>query len=126
MLADVLVRSECELDAIRIRARRRTDYFGDSRKARGRIDADVAIGRDKAGSEGERGNVAFTHSAQAQDEAPAADGRTRLIGMADNTRIEQRRRLEGILMQEIGAYQPALVLREGNVAGESLLHLIRA
>ena len=70
--------------------------------------------------------MSFAHSAQAQDKAPPADGRTRLIGVADNTRIEQRGRLEGIFMQEIGTDQPALVLREGSVARESLLHFICA
>ena len=50
----------------------------------------------------------FADGAKAQDEATAALRRARLIGMGDDARIEQRRRFEGILVQEIGSDQLAL------------------
>ena len=62
---------------------------------------------------------------QAEDESPPAMRCTRLIGMADNTGIEQRRRFERILVEEIGAHQPSLVLGKRSVRLKGLCHLIR-
>ena len=48
--------------------------------------------------------------AQAEDEAASARRRAGLVGVIDDAGIEQRRRLEGIFVQEIGAHQLALDL----------------
>ena len=51
----------------------------------------------------------FADRAKTEDEATAAFRRTGLIGMGDDARIEQRRRFEGIFVQEIGADQLTLL-----------------
>ena len=51
-------------------------------------------------------------------------GAPRLIGVRDDARIEQRGRLERILVQEVGADQLALSLVNGACAGESILHFV--
>src|SRR4029077_1335545 len=68
----------------------------------------------------------FPDRTQAQDEAPPTLWRAGLIGMSDDARIEQRCRFEGILVQEIGADQPALVLRESHMGRKGFFHLISA
>src|SRR6478736_5585047 len=68
----------------------------------------------------------FADRAQAENESPAARRHSRLIWIGNDTRVEQRRRLERILMQEIGADQPALVKRERGMCGQGLFHLICA
>ena len=78
------------------------------------------------GAERQGRNMPFADRAQAEDEATSAFRRAGLIGMGDDARIEQRRRFEGIFVQEIGADQLALVLGEGGVGGERLFHLVGA
>ena len=84
--------------------------------------ADVAVGVDGAGSERQRGDVALADRAQAEDEPASAIGSARLIGMAHDARIEQGRRFERILVQEVGADQLALRLRESRVRLERIFH----
>lgn len=65
-----------------------------------------------------------TDRAQAEDEAEAPLRYAGLVGMGDDTRIEQRCRLERIFVQEIGADQPPLQLGEIGMGGERLLRLV--
>ena len=49
-----------------------------------------------------------------------------LIGMRDDARIEQRRRLKRIFVQKVGADQLALHLRERSHGGKRVFHFIGA
>ena len=66
-------------------------------------------------------NMPLADRAQAEDEAPAAFRRAGLIGMGDDARVEQRRRFEGIFVQEIGADELALGFCESRVRGRARL-----
>ena len=47
--------------------------------------------------------MSFARGSQAQDETEGARGQPGLVGVRDDGRIEQRRRLKRILMRKIGA-----------------------
>ena len=66
----------------------------------------------------------FPDRAKTQDEATPAFRRTGLIRMGDDARIEQRRRLEGIFMHEIGADQLALHLGENDMSSKGVFHFV--
>ena len=70
--------------------------------------------------------MAFADGTKAEDEAQAAFRRAGLIGMRDDARIEQRRRLERIFVQKIGADELPLDLRERGMVGQGLFHLVGA
>ena len=119
-LADVLVRLEGQLDSLAVRhARVRLQHRG--------IDARRAVGSTltlpSAAIEPER-NVSeetcpspTARRLRMKRFAPA--GASRLVGMRDDARIEQRRRFERILVQEIGADEPALLLGERRVGANA-------
>src|SRR4029077_5693615 len=66
----------------------------------------------------------FSNRTQAQYEASSALRRAGLIGVSDDARIEQRGRLERILVEEIGTHQLALFPCESGVRRERFLHFI--
>src|SRR5580698_417430 len=70
--------------------------------------------------------MSFSHCTQAQYETSPALWHTGLIRMSNDARIEKRRSLERVLMQEIGADQPALVLGECRVDRKGFFHFIGA
>lgn len=70
--------------------------------------------------------MSFTGSAQTEDEPPPTGGYPRLVRVAHDTRIEQRRSFERILVHEIRADQAALVLRKRDVGREGRFHFRRA
>ena len=70
--------------------------------------------------------MAFADSPQAQDETARAALQRGLIRMGDDARIEQRRRFEGILVQEVGADELALYLGQRRLRGVNDLHGVGA
>jgi hypothetical protein len=48
-----------------------------------------------------------------------------LIHVSDDARVEQRRRFEGVLIEEICTDQSSLIQREGRMLRKGVLHLIR-
>ncbi len=68
----------------------------------------------------------FANRTQAQNETSAARRRPGLIRMGNDAGIEQRRRFERILIEEIGTDQPPLFLRESRMRGERVFHFIGA
>jgi hypothetical protein len=70
--------------------------------------------------------MSFSDRAQAQDETPRSHRRPGLIRMSDDARIEQGRRLERILIQEIGADELPLGLRESHMRREGIFHFVGA
>ena len=70
--------------------------------------------------------MALAHRAQTQDEAHPTRGCAGLVRMRHDAGIEQRRGLEGVFMQEIGADQPALLLAEAHMLDQRLFHFIGA
>ena len=64
----------------------------------------------------------FADGAQAQNESTAIRRRAGLVGVPDDARIEQGRRLERILMKEIRTDQAALRLVQFGMGLERLLH----
>ena len=108
---------------VAVRPRRPASNLWDRRETRGRIDGDAAVRGDGAGPERQRRNMPFADGAKAQDEPAAILRRAGLVGMPDDARIEQGRRLERILVQKIGADQPALRLVQYGMRLERLLHL---
>ena len=70
--------------------------------------------------------MSFPDGAKAEDEAEPAFRRAGLIGMRDDTRIEQCRRLEGIFVQEVGADQLALYLCEIGMRRKGVFHFVGA
>src|SRR5258705_2521431 len=66
----------------------------------------------------------LSNRTQAQYEASSALRRPGLIGVSNNARIEQRGRLERILVEEIGAHQSALFPCESGVRREGFFHFI--
>ena len=65
----------------------------------------------------------FANGAKAQDESATMFRRAGLIGMPDDAGIEQGRCLERILVEKIGADQPALRLVQLGMGLERVLHL---
>jgi hypothetical protein len=70
--------------------------------------------------------VPFTDGAKAEEKTPAAGGRSGLVGMPDNARIEERGRLEGIFVQKICADEALLQQRKFAMNGQGIFHLSRA
>src|SRR5580692_7743048 len=67
--------------------------------------------------------MAFANSTKTEDETKTAFRRPGLIGMRHDARIEQRRRLERIFVEKIGADELALDLRERGMIGQRIFHL---
>ena len=67
--------------------------------------------------------MAFADGTKTEDEAQAALRRPGLIGMRHDTRIEQRRRLERLFVEKIGAHELPLHLRERGMIGQRIFHL---
>src|ERR1700760_1762566 len=67
--------------------------------------------------------MAFAASTKTEDKTKAIFGRPRLIGMRHDARIEQRRCLERILVEKIGADELALDLGERDMIGQRIFHL---
>lgn len=65
----------------------------------------------------------FADSAKAQDKSTPLDRCAGLIGMANDARIEQRRRLERILVQKICADETALRLIQFGMRFKRFFHL---
>src|SRR5580658_3425949 len=70
--------------------------------------------------------MALADSSETQDESKCAAGYTTLIGMGDDTRIEQRRRFKGVFVQEVGADQLPLRSAKGRMSGKNILHVAGA
>ena len=70
--------------------------------------------------------MTFADGAHAQNEATPARRRRRLIGMVDDAGIEQRRRFEGILVEEIRTDELTLLPGERRVRRKRIFHLIGA
>ncbi len=70
--------------------------------------------------------MTFADSTKAQDKAKAAVRYSGLIRMRHDARIEQRGRLERILVEEIGAHQLTLDSRERGVVGKRVFHFFGA
>ncbi len=70
--------------------------------------------------------MALPDRADAENEPATALGRAGLIGMEDDARVEQGRRLEGILEHEIRADELALRRRDGGVGRERVADLFGA
>lgn len=68
----------------------------------------------------------FTDGAQAQNETAATLGRAGLIGMPDDARVEQGRRLERILVKKISTDQAALREIQCGMRRERVFHLCGA
>src|SRR5258708_39098733 len=68
----------------------------------------------------------LSDSAKAQDESAAILCRAGLVWVSDNARIEQSRRLEGVLVEKIRPDQSALRLIQFSMRFERLFHLIGA
>src|SRR5579864_3789436 len=68
----------------------------------------------------------FADGAKAQDEPTALVRRAGLIGMPDDARIEQGRRLERVLVQKIRTDQAALRLIQFRMRLERLFHVLGA
>src|ERR1041384_2986919 len=64
----------------------------------------------------------FAHSAQAQDESATVLRRARLVGIADDARIEQGRRLERVFMKKIRANQATPRLIQCDMRLKCLFH----
>ena len=70
--------------------------------------------------------MSLPHGAKAEDEATAPVRRTGLIGVGDDTRIEQRRGFEGIFVQKISADQLALDFAETRMRRKRVFHFVGA
>lgn len=123
-LADVLVGRKDHVDQLAGRARRALAHLGSRGQPRRRVDGDAPVGRDGSRTECERGNVPFPDRAQAEDEAKPTLRRARLVGVRDDAGVEQRRRLEGVLVEEAGTHELPLDPAEVGVIGEGVLHLV--
>ena len=66
--------------------------------------------------------MTFSNGPQTEDEAARAARHRGLIRMRDDAWIEKRCRLEGVLVQEVGAHELALHLRERTVHGGNDFH----
>jgi hypothetical protein len=64
----------------------------------------------------------FADSAQAQNKSTAILRRTRLVGVADDARVEQGRRLERVFVKKIRANQAAPRLVQCGMRLERLFH----
>ena len=125
-LADILVRPEHHFDIVPIRTRYPIFHSRNRRKTRGRIDRHAAVSGDASRSKRQGGNMPFPDRAKTEDEATSAFRRAGLIRMGDDARIEQCRRFEGILMQEIGSDQLTLRLGENRMRREGDFHFVGA
>ena len=67
--------------------------------------------------------MALADGAKAQDESTAIFRRAGLVGVPDDARIEQSRRLKRIFIEKIRADQPALRLAQFGMRRERVLHL---
>ena len=67
--------------------------------------------------------MAFADGTKAEDETKAALRGSGLIRMRDDTRIEERRGLERIFIEKIGADELALDLCERSMIGQRIFHL---
>ena len=97
--------------------------LGHGRETRGRIDGDAAVRADRSRPERQRRDVPFADGTQAQDEPTAVCRRAGLVGMAHDARIEQGRRLERVLVQEVGSDQAALRLVQDGMRLQRVFHL---
>ena len=104
----------------------RAPDFRDRRETRGLIDGHASIRANGAGSKRQRRNMSFADCAQAQDESTAVRRRAALVGMPNDTRIEQCRCFERILVKKIGADQAALSLIQFRMRFERIFHLCRS
>ena len=116
-LADVALGLEYHFDDIPGRRGNAPLQVWDGRKPRGGIHGHGAVGRDASRSECQRGHVAFPDGTQAHDDTALAALRRGLIRMRDHAGIEQGGGFEGILVQEVGADELALYLRQRRMHG---------
>ena len=65
----------------------------------------------------------FADGPEAQDESASSRGCAGLVGVPHDARIEQGRRFEGVLVQEIRADQIPLCFRQNGMRLQRLLHL---
>ena len=70
--------------------------------------------------------MTFADGAKAQDKAAAVLRRAGLVGVPDNTRIEQSRRLKRVLVEKVCANKPALCRIQFCVRLERVFHLFSA
>jgi hypothetical protein len=70
--------------------------------------------------------MSLTNGPKAQDKSTAIVRCAGLVRVSDDTRIEQGRRLERVLMKKIGADQAALGLIQFGVRRERCFHLSRS
>ncbi len=86
--------------------------------------ASLAIHLD--GAKHDRGKVALAGGAQAEHELKAAFGRARLVGMRNDGGIEQRGRLQRILLRQVGSDEQLLALVDRLVADQFVADLVEA
>ena len=67
--------------------------------------------------------MTFANGTKAQDEAASSIWRASLVGMTHNTRIEQRRRFERVLVKEIRTDQVALCFCQHSMRFQCIFHL---
>ncbi len=94
------------------------DVLGRGDVARRRIDRDFSLAIDGARTKGDRGDVTLARGAEAQDETQRPGGKSGLVGMGNDGRIEQGGRLERVLVGEVGADEKLAFLREPLVGGQ--------
>ena len=116
---------EAQLDQLALEQRLcRTAYSGSMSgrrdEPRRRVEHDAAIAIDDARAKRDRRDVPFAGRPQAQDESLRALRHARLVGMPDHRRVEQRRRLERVLLREVRADQQLAVLAQRRVGQQEL------
>ena len=85
---------------------------------RRRVEADIAVVAEDAAAEDDRRNVAFAGGPQAHQEADRPGGQVVLVGMLDDGRVEQGRRLDGVLHREVRAEQQLTVAGDLEIGPE--------
>ena len=95
-------------------------------KRHGRRERDAMLRADRAGAEGDGGNVSFARGPQTQDETQRALGHPGLVGMRHDGRIEQRRGFWRILVREVSADEHLPFGRRLRAGFEMNLHLREA
>ena len=121
---DILLRLEDDLDFVAMRSGHPMPNPGTRSKPGRRIDCNTAVRRDGTSAKRQRRHMAFADGTEAQNKAQAALRNSRLVRVWHDAGIEQRRRFEGIFVQEVGADELALYFGKRTVRQQRLLHFV--
>ena len=87
--------------------------------ASGFVERDPKVTADNAGAELENGHVTFADGSGAQHEPCLAPAEAALVGMLDHGGVREGRPLRGLFVGEVGADQPALVVRRFGIGRQA-------